>query len=135
MESKTIGIIGLGLMGASLCKALGACGHRILGKDTDGHVLKYALLTGTVQEELTEEKIPECDYLFLAVYPGAAVETLKQLAPKVRKDAVVSDLCGVKMYGKGHCDYCGKIHTGAFGRLIQCIHNIFYIFLHIFGKM
>ncbi len=35
MESKTIGVVGLGLMGASLCKALGAGGHRILGKDTD----------------------------------------------------------------------------------------------------
>ena len=103
MESKTIGIIGLGLMGASLCKALGACGHRILGKDTDGHVLKYALLTGTVQEELTEEKIPECDYLFLAVYPGAAVETLRQLAPLIREDAVVCDLCGVKRAVCGPC--------------------------------
>ena len=103
MESKTIGIIGLGLMGASLCKALGACGHRILGKDTDGHVLKYALLTGTVQEELTEERIPECDYLFLAVYPGAAVETLRQLAPLIREDAVVCDLCGVKRAVCGPC--------------------------------
>ena len=32
MESKTIGVVGLGLMGASLCKALGAQGHRILGR-------------------------------------------------------------------------------------------------------
>ena len=103
MESKTIGVVGLGLMGASLCKALGAQGHKILGKDTDEHVLKYALLTGTIQGELTEDNVPECDYLFLAVYPGAAVETLKQLAPKVRKDAVVSDLCGVK---KAVCEPC-----------------------------
>ena len=103
MESKTIGVVGLGLMGASLCKALGAQGHKILGKDTDEHVLKYALLTGTIQGELTEDNVPECDYLFLAVYPGAAVETLKQLAPKVWKDAVVSDLCGVK---KAVCEPC-----------------------------
>ena len=103
MESKTIGVVGLGLMGASLCKALGAQGHRILGRDTDEHVQKYALLTGTIQGELTEENIPECDYLFLATYPGAAVETLKQLAPKIRRDAVVSDLCGVK---KAVCEPC-----------------------------
>ncbi len=103
MESKTIGVVGLGLMGASLCKALGAQGHRILGRDTDEHVQKYALLTGTIRGELTEENIPECDYLFLATYPGAAVETLKQLAPKIRRDAVVSDLCGVK---KAVCEPC-----------------------------
>ena len=103
MESKTIGVVGLGLMGASLCKALGAQDHRILGRDTDEHVQKYALLTGTIRGELTEENIPECDYLFLATYPGAAVETLKQLAPKIRRDAVVSDLCGVK---KAVCEPC-----------------------------
>jgi prephenate dehydrogenase len=103
MESKTIGIIGLGLMGASLCKALGGCGHQILGQDTDEHVLKYALLTGTIREELTDSKVPECDYLFLAVYPGAAVDILKRLAPAIRKETIVCDLCGVK---KAVCEPC-----------------------------
>ncbi|MBR2660134.1 MAG: prephenate dehydrogenase [Clostridia bacterium] len=103
METKTIGVTGLGLMGASLCKALGERGHRILGKDTDEHVQKYALLTGTVQGELTDENAGDCDYLFLAVYPGAAVETLRQLAPLIRKDAVVCDLCGVK---RAVCEPC-----------------------------
>ena len=97
MESKTIGVVGLGLMGASLCKALHACGHRILGTDTDAHVLGYAKLTDTIQEELTGDRIGECDFLFLATYPGAAVETLKQMAPKIRKDTIVCDLCGVKL--------------------------------------
>ena len=106
MESKTIGVIGLGLMGGSLCKALGACGHRILGKDTDEHVQKYALLTGTVQEELTDEMVPECDYLFLAIYPGAAVAALRQLAPLIRKDTTVCDLCGVK---RAVCEPCFEI--------------------------
>ena len=96
MESKTVGVIGLCLIGASLCKALGESGHRILGRDTDEHVQKYALLTETVQEELTDGNIGECDFLFLAVYPGTAVETLRQMAPLVRKDAIVCDLCGVK---------------------------------------
>ena len=106
MESKTIGVVGLGLMGASLCKALGAQGHRILGRDTDEHVQKYALLTETIRGELTEENVPECDYLFLAVYPGAAVETLKRLAPQIKKDAVVCDLCGVK---QAVCEPCFRL--------------------------
>ena len=102
-EKKTIGVIGLGLIGASLCKALCAAGHRILGMDRDEHVQKYALLTGTIQEELTEEKIPECDFLFLGVYPGAAVETLRRLAPRIRQETIVCDLCGVK---KAVCEPC-----------------------------
>ena len=111
MESKTIGVIGLGLMGASLCKALGACGHRILGRDTDEHVQKYARLTDTIREDLTDDRIAECDYLFLAIYPGAAVEALKQAAPLLRKDAVVCDLCGVK---RAVCEPCFEI-AGEYG--------------------
>lgn len=106
MESKTIGVIGLGLMGASLCKALGEVGHRILGRDTDDHVQKYALLTGTIQGELTDDSIGECDYLFLAIYPGAAVEAVRQMAPQIRKDAIVCDLCGVK---QAVCEPCFEV--------------------------
>ena len=106
MEKQTIGVVGLGLIGASLCKALGAKGYRILGKDTDEPVQKYALLTGVVREELTEENLAECDFLFLAVYPGAAAETVKALAPKIRKDTIVCDLCGVK---KVVCEACRPV--------------------------
>ena len=103
MEKGTVGVVGLGLIGASMCKALGAAGYRILGTDTDGRVQQYALLTGTVAEELTEEKIPECGFLFLAVYPAAAVETLERLAPRIRQETIVCDLCGVKLPVCGPC--------------------------------
>ena len=103
MDTVTIGVVGLGLIGGSLCKALGANGHRILGWDTDEHVRKYAALTGVIREELTDERVPECDYLFLAVCPGAAVETLRRLAPLIRKETVVSDICGVKRTVCGPC--------------------------------
>ena len=103
METKTIGVVGLGLIGGSLCKALGAEGHRILGWDTDEHVRKYAMLTGIIGEEMTDERVAECDYLFLAIYPGAAVEAVRKLAPQLRKDAIVCDLCGVK---RAVCEPC-----------------------------
>ena len=91
-----IGMVGLGLIGASMCKALGVLGHTVWGTDTDEHTLKYALLTGTAAEELTDEKVRELDMLMLAVYPRAAVDTLTRLAPLLRKDALAVDLCGVK---------------------------------------
>ena len=103
MDAITIGVVGLGLIGGSLCKALGANGHRILGWDTDEHVRKYAALTGVIREELTDERVPECDYLFLAVCPGAAVEALHRLAPAIRKETVVCDICGVK---RAVCEPC-----------------------------
>ncbi len=106
MERQTIGVVGLGLMGASLCKAFKQAGHRILGRDADGHVEQYALMTGVIDESLTEEKAGECDFLFLAVYPAAAVEALRGMAPMLRKDTIVCDLCGVK---RAVCPECFQL--------------------------
>ena len=103
MERQTVGVVGLGLMGASLCKALGAAGHQVLGMDADSHVQGYALLTKVIEGPLDDKTTAECDFLFLAVYPGTAVETLKKLAPQIRKDAIACDLCGVK---RAVCEPC-----------------------------
>ena len=32
------------------------------------------------------------------------------------------------------CKWCGKVHTGFFGKLIEFFHNILYFFAHLFGK-
>ena len=91
-----IGMVGLGLIGASMSKALVLLGHTVWGTDTDEPTLKYAMLTGTVSKELTDADVGELDMLMLAAYPQASVDTLTRLAPLLRKEAVVVDLCGVK---------------------------------------
>ena len=102
----TAGVIGLGLMGASLCKALDRAGCRVAGLDTDEQVQQYAMLTRTIGEALGEENVGQCDFLFLATYPGGAVEQLERWAPMVRRDAIVCDLCGVK---RAVCEPCFRI--------------------------
>ena len=99
----TIGVIGLGLMGGSLCKALERIGCRVSGRDADSQVQGYAVLTQTIEEPLEEHNIGECDFLFLATWPGAAVEELGKWAPLIRKDAIVCDVCGVKRTVCGPC--------------------------------
>ncbi|MBR1811286.1 MAG: leucine-rich repeat protein [Clostridia bacterium] len=32
------------------------------------------------------------------------------------------------------CKYCGKVHNGVFGKIVQFFHNILYFFKNIFGK-
>ena len=93
---EKIGVAGLGLMGASLCKALKAAGYPVLGYDLNESTQKYAEITGTVDGMLTDGNIGECGFLFIALYPGAAVEYLEKHAGLIRKDAIVTDLCGVK---------------------------------------
>ena len=52
-----IGIVGLGLIGASMAKALSGAGHTVLGFDTDLDVIKRASLTEAIADTLTDENV------------------------------------------------------------------------------
>ena len=92
----TAGIVGLGLIGGSLAKAYRAHGARVLAFDTDGAVLSFAQLDGTVDAVLTKENVSECDIVLIAVRPGAAISYLREAAPHIGARPVVIDCCGVK---------------------------------------
>ncbi len=92
----TAGIVGLGLIGGSLAKAYRAHGARVLAFDTDGAVLSFAQLDGTVDAVLTKENLSECDIVLIAVRPGAAAAFLRKAAPYFGARAIVIDCCGVK---------------------------------------
>ena len=92
----TIGIVGLGLIGGSFAKAYHAAGHTVLAFDTDRSIYDFAVLSGTVNGPLTDETLPECDLILVAVVPSAAVDYLKQHAAHIGKKPVVIDCCGTK---------------------------------------
>ena len=92
----TAGIVGLGLIGGSLAKAYRAHGARVLAFDTDGAVLSFVQLDGTVDAVLTKENVSECDIVLIAVRPGAAISYLREAAPHIGARPVVIDCCGVK---------------------------------------
>lgn len=92
-----IGVVGLGLIGASLAKsAKKNTAHTVLGFDKDKSTLDFAVLSGTVDGELTKENIPECDYLFIAVYPGGTVEFVKNNKELFGENCTVIDCGGIK---------------------------------------
>ncbi len=92
----TVGVVGLGLIGGSAARAYKSGSHRVLGADTDKSTLGYALLSGIIDEELTEGNINSCDVIFIALYPEAAASYLEQTAPLIAKETIVFDLCGTK---------------------------------------
>ncbi len=100
----TVGIVGLGLIGGSLAKALKAnTQHTVLGDDVSESTRQYAHLIGCIDGELTAETLPQCDFVLLAVYPGATVEYVRQHAAQFGKGAVVIDCGGVK---RSICEEC-----------------------------
>ena len=93
----TVGIVGLGLIGGSVAKAIQASTeHRVLGADTNGATMDAALADGAADGILSAETLHECDILLLAVYPHAAIEFVRQNARHIARGARVVDLCGVK---------------------------------------
>lgn len=93
----TVGIVGLGLIGGSMAKAYKQNGtDTVLAAEIDTPTLEYARLVGAIDGALTEENIGTCDLLLIALYPSAAIEYLEKIAPRVKQDAVVIDLCGTK---------------------------------------
>lgn len=91
-----IGIVGLGLIGASMAKALSGAGHTVLGDDIDADVLKRAVLTEAISARLDDINAKTLDMLLISVYPDDTVKYLSVYAPLLKDGAVLADLCGIK---------------------------------------
>ncbi len=92
----TVGICGLGLIGGSMAKAYKAAGHTVLGFDAHEPTLGYCTLAGICDGILDETTLPDCDLIFIALYPRTAIEYLQRIASLIDPKTVVIDLCGTK---------------------------------------
>lgn len=92
----TVGILGLGLIGGSLARAYKLAGHSVLCWDLDQDMLSFAMVAGVADEALTQNSIPNCDLILLAIYPGGCIHWMEENASYIRSDAIVMDCCGIK---------------------------------------
>ncbi len=96
---RTVGIVGLGLIGGSMAKAVKK--HTIatvLGHDLDETAMALALEDGAIDAPLTRDNLASCDLLLIAVAPLSLVEWVRDHADLIPKTAILVDLCGVKRY-------------------------------------
>ncbi len=97
-----IGIIGLGLMGASFGRAVkGHTDSTVLGLDLDPSVVLKATLIGCIDKELSEENASELDLLVVSVFPRDFLSAVAPFLPQMKKGATVLDFCGNK---RGVCE-------------------------------
>jgi len=93
---QTVGIVGLGLMGASFGRLLVQRGYRVYGADRDPAVMDKALLAKAYTEPLTTDNVKDVDLLVFAIFPRAFERAAKEYAPYMKKGAILSDFCGNK---------------------------------------
>ena len=100
MEKFTVGIEGLGLIGASFARGFKKrCKDvTVLAGNRTRATLDKAIEEGNADGVLDRDTIGSCDLLIVALYPEAAVRYLEENAPYIRKDTIVTDVCGLKRY-------------------------------------
>lgn len=91
-----VGIVGLGLIGGSFAWAYHNEGHEVLAFNRTRSVLDFAILSGAVNGELTEENISDCDLVLVTLYPQAAIDYINAMGPCFGKKPIVIDCCGTK---------------------------------------
>ena len=91
-----IGIIGLGLMGASFGRTARKNGAKVYGFDLNGDVIKEAQLIGAIDDELSAVNARESDLLVFAAYQKDFSSSVKRFLPLLKNGATVMDFCGDK---------------------------------------
>ena len=111
-----IAVVGLGLIGGSICKALKKnTDHTVFGFDINESINSFALLDSSIDKILNDDNIRMCDFIFLSIYPKATIDFVKEKAPLIKKGAVVIDCGGVK---DSICDECFDLALGSGFRFI-----------------
>lgn len=92
-----VGIVGLGLIGGSMAKSIKhRTAHTVWGSDLDAETMMMARMCGAIDAPLTDENLPQCDLILIAIRPAAAIAWVTAHAGQISPSAIVVDLCGVK---------------------------------------
>lgn len=89
---KTTAVIGLGIIGGSICASLTKAGYVVDGTDINEKAVEYALSKGYIRAQATD--ISAYDVVFIAVPPRATLNVLETM--QFKDGALVSDICGIK---------------------------------------
>jgi cyclohexadieny/prephenate dehydrogenase len=94
-----VAIVGLGLIGSSLSRALLAAGSQVAGWDADPEVRRRARALGVATEVFEEaaQAVPGAEVVVLAVPVGALAEAAGRIGGSLRAGQVVTDVGSTKV--------------------------------------
>ncbi len=92
-----IGIVGLGLIGGSLGRAIvSKTDDKVYAFDVDKKAMLSGKLLRAYDYELSDANISELDVIFFSLYPNALEKCLDEYCSKLKKGCLVADCCGNK---------------------------------------
>ena len=89
-------VVGLGLIGGSLCKALKKYTyHTVTGCDIN-HDIENAALRDVALDNVFSGSFEGYDLIVIALFPQGAEQFFKENAGKISKNTLITDVCGIK---------------------------------------
>ena len=132
MDKEKIGIVGLGLIGCSIARALKSK-YEIAGVDSDKSAIEYCLESGIIDEQGLAS-LRGAKAVFVCVPVSAVERAVKQVALVVGDSAVITDAASVKncfgdmpsRFVGGH-PMAGSEQSGAKAAFAEMFENAFWI--------
>ncbi|MBQ8967503.1 prephenate dehydrogenase [Ruminococcus sp.] len=92
-----IGIVGLGLIGGSLAKAIKKnTEHSCFALDIDRAAIAGAIAQEAIDGEITADELRTCDVTIVCLHPEQTISFILENKAKFKKNSIVIDSCGVK---------------------------------------
>lgn len=89
-------VVGLGLIGGSICKSLKKyTSHTVLGCDLNKDVEKSAVDDKSIDSVFTGD-FKELDLIIICLYPQAAEGYFRENAAEIDTHTLITDVCGIK---------------------------------------
>lgn len=89
-------VVGLGLIGGSLCKALKKYTyHTVAGCDIN-HDIENAALRDVALDEVFDGNYEGYDLIVISLFPEGTERFFAENASKINKNTVITDVCGIK---------------------------------------
>ncbi len=89
-------VVGLGLIGGSMCKAMKKYTyHTVTGCDRN-HDIEMAAMRDVAIDEIYGGSPEGYDLIIIALFPEAAERFLRENAGKISKGTLITDVCGIK---------------------------------------
>ena len=97
-QMNNIAIIGLGLIGGSIAKALRKSPIKLkIAAFDNKETIELALEEKVIDQKLNSiEEAAEYDFIILSLPTDLSLKFFKKLIPLIKKDAIISDVCGIK---------------------------------------
>ena len=92
-----IAVIGLGLIGGSICKTIRKnTSYSCWGMDTDAQTVQQALQTGAITRAIEPEDLRQADLTIVCLHPQQTIDFILQNLSNFQPGSTVIDVCGVK---------------------------------------